>query len=349
MRRAAIAAVVFLGILEFLLLTGSGERRGSTAFPVPSGRFQKGIVFGLFARDEPGYSERNLGEIRALGADAVSIVLPWVTPDVQATVIAPRGDMTPSDASLRHAIREAHGRGLRVLLLPLIYVDRMAEGEWRGTLSPPDWDAWFRSYGRMVDHYAGIAESERVEYLSVGSELCSTEERRDDWLRIIGGVRRAYGGLLTYSMNWDHRDRISFADALDALGMNAYFELSDDPEAGVEELRRAWSSIRSEVETWRSRLGKPLILTEVGYPSRRGAASNPWAYDAPGEADPAAQERCYRAFVGAWTGYPPLVGVYFYLWWGEGGPADTGYTPRGKPAEKVIADWYGPDRTGGAR
>jgi len=342
-----IAAVILLGAVEFFVLLGT--RRSSPEPPsAQRDSFQKGIVLGLFARDEPGYARKNLGEIRGLGANSVSIVIPWVTPDVRSEKIAPRGDMTPSDGSLRAAIREAHLAGMRVLLLPLIYVDEMAEGEWRGTISPPDWGRWFRSYERMILHYAAVARDEKVELLSIGSELCSTEGKKEEWLGIVSRVRRDYDGALTYSANWDHRESVSFAESLDFLGMNAYFELSDDPDAGVDELLRSWVGIQKEVEAWRSRVGKPLVLTEVGYPSRRGATANPWNYEAGGPPDLDAQERGYRAFVSAWTGYPALEGVYFYLWWGEGGPADVGYTPRGKPAESVIKEWYSRGLPGGA-
>jgi len=313
------------------------------------GGFRRGMVFGLFARTESEFIETGLDEIRALGADSISITIPWVTPNVRSVDLAPRSDMTPGVESLRRAVREAHDRGMSVLLMPFIYVDQMAEGEWRGTLVPRDWGSWFANYARMVLRYARLAEDEGVEILSVGSELCSTEDRREDWLALIGEVRKVYGGALTYSANWDHRFPISFAGALDYLGMNAYFELSDDPEAGVGDLRAAWAAILKDVEAWRSQIGKPLLLTEVGYPSRRGAAKDPWDYASGAEADPAAQERCYRAFVEAWTGYPALAGVYFYLWWGEGGPTDTGYTPRNKPAREVVSGWYRHGSPGGDR
>ena len=349
MRRAALAAIVLLGALEFALLAGYWKPPGRPTTAHEPDRFQKGIVFGLFSRHEAGYIERNLDEIRTLGADAISIVVPWVTPNVRSIEIGPRADMTPSDSALRETIREAHRRGLRVLLLPLVYVDFMGEGEWRGTLAPADWSLWFSAYREMLLHDARLAEDEGAEYLSVGSELCSTEGRREDWQRILAEVRSVYSGKLTYSANWDHLESLSFAGGLDLLGMNAYFELSDDPDAGVEELKRGWSGIIEAISAWRARIGKPLVLTEVGYPSRRGAASHPWAYDAAGEAEPAVQERCYRAFIESWTGVPALAGVYFYIWWGEGGPADTGYTPRGKPAERVIAKWFSTKLAGGTR
>jgi hypothetical protein len=307
--------------------------------------FQRGVVFGLYARDDLDHVRRGLAEIRALGANAVSIHVPWVIPDVRSTTMAPRPDMTPQDASLRRAIRLAHATGMDVFVLPLIYVDAMEEGEWRGTLAPADWSAWFAAYRAFLMHYAVLSEEEHVAILAVGSELCSTESRGGEWGRLIEEVRRVYSGALTYSANWDHRGDLPFAGRLDYLGTNAYFELSDDPDAPVEALVSAWNEIVPEVLGWASRAGKPLILTEVGYPSRRGSARDPWDSTSREPPDPAAQGRAYRAFVEAWTGHPGLRGVYFYLWWGEGGAGDAGYTPRGKPAEKVLADWFG----GGAR
>ena len=61
---------------------------------------------------------------------ATGNVVPWVTPDVRSTELFPRQDMSPGDRALRQTIRGAHRRGMSVLLLPIVYVDRMAEGEW---------------------------------------------------------------------------------------------------------------------------------------------------------------------------------------------------------------------------
>ena len=49
---------------------------------------------------------------------------------------------------------------------------------------------------------------------------------------------------------------------------------------------------------------------------------------------------CFEAFIAVWDKHPQLEGVYFYEWWGKGGETDTHYTPKGKPAEKVIRRWY---------
>ncbi|HKY33505.1 MAG TPA: hypothetical protein VJV23_13305 [Candidatus Polarisedimenticolia bacterium] len=337
-------------LLVTLASAPAGEGASGAGPGPPRPPLQKGMVLGLFARDEPGFAERGIAELRALGVSSVSLVIPWVTPHVRSLEMAPRGDMSPTDDALAGAIRAARRAGMTVLLMPILYVDRMEEGEWRGTISPPDWTAWFAAYERFILHYARIAQREQVEYFAVGSELCSTESRREEWAVLIAGVRRVYAGKLTYSANWDHRRGIAFLDKLDLLGMNAYFELAGDDGKGgdsEEALHAAWGPIREEIEAWRRQTGLDIILTEVGYPSRAGGLADPWNYEAPGPPDPAAQLRGYRAFRRAWQGDPHLHGVYFYLWWGEGGPGDTGYTPRGKPAEAVVRDWYLGERVDG--
>jgi hypothetical protein len=90
--------------------------------------------------------------------------------------------------------------------------------------------------------------------------------------------------------------------------------------------------------------GRPVVLTEVGYPSQAIAARHPWDYTRAGKVDLAAQERLYRALYLAWSEVPELGGVYIWNWFGDGGGGDNGYTPRGKPSEKVIRHWFGAEQ-----
>ena len=119
----------------------------------------------------------------------------------------------------------------------------------------------------------------------------------------------------------------------------------------MEALLRQMDTLSGDLDAWSEAntalhqficdcAGMPLVITEVGYPSRMRAAADPWDYDAAGAAAPDLQARCYQAFVQTWQGDPGLIGVYFYMWWGDGGKADTGYTPRGKPALDVLSGWY---------
>ena len=102
----------------------------------------------------------SLREMRDLGVDSVSLIAPKVQKNVRSTGFHDDPWITPADGSLRLAAREAHRLGMRVLLFPIVYVEDLAEGEWRGTLAPADWDEWFRVYEKMILHYARIAAEE---------------------------------------------------------------------------------------------------------------------------------------------------------------------------------------------
>jgi Glycoside Hydrolase Family 113 len=82
------------------------------------------------------------------------------------------------------------------------------------------------------------------------------------------------------------------------------------------------------------------VFTEVGYPSREGSGTDPWDHRAERPVNLEVQRRCYGAFIETWKDVPELSGVFFYLWWGEGGAADDGYTPRNKPAAREMAGWF---------
>jgi hypothetical protein len=83
-----------------------------------------------------------------------------------------------------------------------------------------------------------------------------------------------------------------------------------------------------------------LVFPVFGYDWLWGAARGRWDSGAGGAADPQLQLRCYRALYRAWHDHPQLAGLYAWNWFGEGGPNDRSYTPRGKPAEALLRHWY---------
>lgn len=296
---------------------------------------------------DPDVLRRRVDEVAALGATHVSVLVQWSQRDVRATVIAPYPHGT-EDEQVRLAIRRARERGLKVLLFPTVRVALRGEGEWRGTLAPADPEAWWRSYRAFILHYADLAAAEGVEIFSVGSELVSMEAHADRWRDLIRAVRARFPGRLTYSANWDHFRSVPFWEAVDYIGLNAYHELTKRDDASLAELTRAWIAVRDRVLAWQRPAGRPLLITEVGYPSLDGGARQPWNYTLGTDPDPEEQRRAYAAFCAAWEGVPDLAGVFFWIWAGEGGPRDTSYTPRGKPAADVLRRWFRPPAGGPA-
>lgn len=315
----------------------------SVAVPAPATAFVRGVALGLFAREADYPYGAALREIRALGASHVLFVAHWWQQDVRATRIAADPAKTIPDARLAALMAEARAVGLKVFLMPMLGLARKRPMEWRGVIRPRDGAAWRRSYRRFLLHYARLAAASGADVLSVGSELSSVDRDRRFWRDLIGRVRRVFRGQLTYSANWDRYPSVRFWDLLDYVGIAAYFEVGRGLEALTEDAIVArWKGVRAELADLRARLRRriPVLFTEIGYPARRGGCAFPWNGSLATPVDPAEQRLCYRAALRAWKGDPLLGGVFFWIWWGPGGPRDGGYTPRGKPALRVVEEWF---------
>ncbi len=319
-----------------------------------------------------------LDEIKDQGASDIELVVRWSQTDVSAIEISPHSIESVDDDLLTWVMDEANERDLRVFLMPILDVEDRSMGRWRGTLAPADWDRWWWSYQRFIMHYARLAGGHKASLFSVGSELLSTEQQSDRWRGLIADVRKVYSGQLTYSANWDHFEPVSFWDALDVVGITGYHELvaqaSVEPgrptatpasAGGIakaspngtkrlsapnaaraasgpsdEALLKGFAPFVHRLRSWAMAEGHRYLFTEVGYPAQAHAALRPWDYRISGPADPLLQLRCYRALFKTFHGDPRLTGLYMWNWFGEGGLKDGSYTPRGKPAAKVLEHWY---------
>ena len=164
---------------------------------------------------------------------------------------------------------------------------------------------------------------------------------RGRWAVLIEDVRLTFPDLeLMYSANWDHFKEVTFWDLVDVVGMTAYFELTARPDPTSADLVARWQTIHAELGDFARRLGRPLVITEIGYPSIDGAAMWPWDETRTSRIDLEEQRLAYESFVRVWSDTSFLRGVYWWNWFGFGGAADTSYTPRNKPAQEIIRRWY---------
>jgi glycosyl hydrolase family 113 len=325
--------------------TAGPTRRGA----IPLG-FQAGIVLPMYSKEARHDYGPRLREIQATGARWVSLLFVWMLDKMDGHSIEPKRNQphwednrTPPDEDLVAAIRTAKDLGLQVLLLPVVLPWKPGPDDWRGNLRPANRDAFFESYGRFILRHADLAESLGVDALSIGSELISLESRQPSdipaWRRIARTVRARFTGRLTYSANWDHYEEVGVWDELDFVGMTAYYSLTRDFDATIDELVAAWKPVQRDLAAFAAKVERPIVFTEVGYASLRGINTDPWNYKMETGLDLAVQERCYRAFAKAFEGCDWLAGAYFFDWFDDGGTKDTGYTPRGKPAEGAMREF----------
>ncbi len=285
-----------------------------------------------------------LPEIRELGADTVLISNPGYQEHAGSESFKLDPAVSPSKEQWREIFQIAHDNQLRVVLMPIILLSNPRGTEWRGVMNPPSWDDWFEQYTKFIVYFAKIAAENHVEVLSVGSELVSTERYTDRWRNVIREVRKHFPGKLTYSANWDHYKVVEFWDELDLVGMTSYYKLSPEPNPTLETIMGEWAPIKRGILRWQARIGKPLLFTEVGWCSQEGASIEPWNYYYKQTATPGGleeQRRCYRAFMDTWKDTPQVGGVIWWEWNNTpGGPEDFNYTPKGKPAEKELREWF---------
>jgi hypothetical protein len=313
--------------------------------------FQKGVAYVSWQHGElsSGQSDKTLSErIVPLGVNWISVVVTCYQKDIASTSIQCRTSKdTPSDTDLRHVISYAHSLGLRVMLKPHIDLyDDLAH--WRGQIGSGNdeqtWNAWFTSYQAVITRYAELARELDVDYFVVGTELTAASHREANWRRLVEVIRQVYPGPLTYAANHDGEEmNVRWWDALDAIGVDAYYPLTRNPDPTVEDIKDAWKPIIMRLEALSTRWELPIILTEIGYQSLDGTNRTPWEVVGT-SLDLQEQADCYQAFFEAFDGKPWWRGVYWWAWDTnplQGGSVDGDFTANNKPAEEVLRVAYG--------
>jgi hypothetical protein len=189
-------------------------------------------------------------------------------------------------------------------------------------------------------HYADLAQQAGASTLVIGTEMRTLSADEAHWRPLIAEVRAHFHGALTYAANYDEFMNVPFWDALDYIGIDAYFPLAagDGPPPTASELAAAWSArgYLDVIAGLSSRTGKKVLFTELGYRATRSTAAHPSAWDHTDVTDTQAQANAYGAFYTAVAQEPWMAGVY---WWdvnaGEWWIQD--YSPIGKPAERILA------------
>lgn len=289
---------------------------------------------------------RMIHEIADLGANSVLFSVNGYQENAGSTQVFTRSEKTPDDEQWRKLFAAARQRGLKVLFMPKILLSEPRGDEWRGVIDPGHgWDEWFEQYGKFVLHYARLAAEGGVDVFVVGSELASTEKHTQRWKKLIAQVRSAFpAGRLTYSANWDHYENIRFWDDLDLLAITSYFKTAEEPEPKIAELVASWKKHKRAILDWQRTIAKPVLFTEVGWCSQEGCSVEPWNYyrrQASSVEGLEEQRRNYEAFIHTWREQDNVAGAIWWEWTpGEGGAADHGYSPKNKPAQVELYQWF---------
>lgn len=241
---------------------------------------------------------------------------------------------------IRRPIEEAHRRGMKVLVKP--HLAYWGSGfAWRGEIeftTAAAWDRFFATYGSWVTRLADLARD--ADAFAVGTELDRTVRHEAQWRALIAAVRRDFPGPLTYAANWSDYRQVPFWDALDAVGIQAYFPLLTAPDQGRTpsqgELDAGWARIMGELRDFRRRTGKWVVFTELGYSRSSRAPYEPWDYGVGGTDAELVQARCLEAALKAIAAEPAVVGSFLWKWF-PGGRQPRNFAMSSPAMRRVIA------------
>lgn len=324
----------------------AGGIRGVTIGPIESLR-HAGRGYGTDA------SARAMDEAVRMGATWVSLTPFGRVWDLNSTEmdLVFEAPFEENRRNMLAAMRQAHERGLKVMLVPHMWVE---SGGWRALMSPAGgtdegWQQWAASYRSFVLTWAEVAREGGAEMFSVGVELRSwvTTSRSASFSAIIRDVRKVYPGLLTYSANWDDVDDTLILDDIDLIGINAFYPLAERDGAPFSELLEGGRRVAEKVDKLAREMGKPVVLTEIGYTTRVDPAVRPWEWpDSMKDVkiSERAQAEAYAALIAPFLEMRSCAG--FFVWRLYADPADVsqeaewGFSPRGKLAEVVLRDAF---------
>jgi len=315
----------------------------------------KGMSYAHAMRPGGGYgsdaSEQSLRRLKDLGVSWVSIMpFGFQRQPQDSTFRWFRGSSSSfgeSDERLVGVTRQAHALGIKIMLKPHLW---LRPPDWPGSIEPQGeegWREWFRTYREFIIHYAILARLTGMDAFCLGNELEKTTGHEREWRSVIAAVRAAYPGPLTYGAAFEEVFRVPFWDALDFIGVSAYYPLVQERSPDRALLAAAWKPLTEKLAGLAAARGRKIVFTELGYRSADFGAWKHWEIPRSAPVNLSVQADAYAAFFDAVWPQDWMAGVYWWKWFshaGHSGPDSNDYELENKPAENIVRRYY---RTGG--
>ncbi len=316
--------------------------------------FCKGYTWGFFSpagQMQTEDAELSMRRLASNGLDWICITVNAWQEYFYSTHIFSHYEYTQTDDDIRAAIKLAKSLGLKVCLKPMV---NCLDGAWRAKINFPEdkdghgyWAEWFKSYDTFMVYYAHMAEQLGVEMLCTGCEMEGMDRQADHCRKMIDKVRQVYRGILMHNVN--HGDELSskWLDAVDVIGISAYYPVTDGENRGPEVMRSKWADVVQILKKCHEKYDEPIMFAEVGVRNEKGCTQYPWDFQDRPEVpiDEDEQSDFYETVMEATWDIPWFAG-YFWWDWKAVIPAETemkhdrDFTVYGKKAEKTLKEWY---------
>lgn len=345
-----LASAVFIIAATAMTNKFEGQRGSSTK----SALEYNGAVLAHIHRIGNGYgslpSKAMHSHLSSVGYDTVQLNTFAYMRGRKDTEVISDGDPTMAEKYIVAEIENLHSAGFDVMLKPHIWIGghNLDSDNWRNKIDfedPQERGEWFSSYEKFILSEAELAEKTGVEIFVIGTELVGMSKYTKEWKALISDVRDLYSGKLTYAAEGMNAKKIEFWDALDYIGIDAYFPLSEKSNPTLKELLSGWNKYEPEIKELSRKYNKKVIFTEIGYKSVEGTTIKPWEWSKDGKASQEEQALAFEAVSLAFSDKPYLAGVFVWKYFTdmnsyERGNILKGFTPYGKKAETVLSGWF---------
>jgi hypothetical protein len=263
-----------LGIAVLLVCALSAR-----ASPVPFGPgFVRGVCYPSPTAPATEYGtpgcQDMLKAIKAAGATAVSLCPHYLMRRTRPFTLAPYPGAADRDA-LKKTIEWARAAGLEVHLRPQVLTDAKEPRFHLHIDHRDDWKWMFGSLDTLLRDLGELGRETGVRALSIGTRLDeAVRVTPENWRTLIARVREVFPGLVTYDAEWRREaDDVPFWRDLDVISVTV-FRRVPDPHDPWDRPRpgRLWRDadrVTDPVSDLWYRFGKPVWISEVGYPNDR--------------------------------------------------------------------------------
>lgn len=312
----------------------------------PKTQMLKGLNF---VAPPNAFSTNPMQEVQAVNANWIAVIPYAFTTATKANVYFNTNQQWwgEKEEGVRTTIQLAKEAGVHVVLKPQVYI----HGSWTGDLdynTEAEWETWEKDYTDYIMTFAKLAEEFEVPVFCIGTEFkIGARKREQYWRTLIKQVRNIYQGKLIYAANWDEYMDVPFWDALDYVGINAYFPLSSTATPSIESLKKAWMPHKKAIRKFYNKTKKPIVFTEYGYLSVDGCAYNTWELEGKVrqlKINETAQSNAIAALLDTFWEEPYWHGGFLWKWFpnmkGGEGYNNRDYTPQGKKGQDTLREWY---------
>lgn len=282
-----------------------------------------------------------LADIKTIGANWVSIH-PYGRIGADGSIKFQEFDPKDPPAQLIRPIQEAHKQGLSICIKPHIAYWR-TPFQWRGEIEFDTTDEWLRFWTDYRKWILTLAMACReADAFVVGTELDRTLNHEAEWRTLIAEVRSIMRVPLTYAANWTDYKRVPFWDALDVIGIQAYFPVASKPNSTPKEIQTGWKKLMEELRSYSEKMNRKILFAELGYTLSYMAPVEPWNYHTDGEGARLVQESCWKAALAAIDEEPCVVGALLWKWFPYPRPVGRNFALATPGVMTIIADaWEG--------